>query len=111
MGRFVAPNISQTNILHVLRVKRRSLNDLLQQRIYYKIQRRILEASFERFGQGRPKGKGYNNIVRILLRAMNALSVTIHGFHNQKVVLTWPQARSCWAQDVAELNSAFQSPS
>ena len=60
-------DISEANVLYHLRVDVRLLDDLLEQLIDDELERSILHATFEAFGQGRPYGECNDYIVGVLL--------------------------------------------
>lgn len=61
--------ISQTYVLHHLRVYVGFLDDFLQQRVDEIVEGSVFKASFEAFCQRRPYRQCDDNIVRVLLRS------------------------------------------
>jgi len=61
--------VTEAEVLDHLRVDSALVDDLLSERVNDVVERRVLQATFASFSQGRPDGTGDNDIVRVLLGA------------------------------------------
>jgi hypothetical protein len=75
------PYIAQAEIFNELGVEIASLDYLLDEGVYDKIEVGVLEATLVALGQRCSDGKSDDNIVWVLLSAVSSLSVTFSMIH------------------------------